>query len=193
MKKRAFTLVETLVAIAIITVVLAAPFHTAEEAVNASYISRDEITGDSLAQEGIEFVESIRDNNYLWNQSYPASPVTWLAGLDGTAAAPSSGTWSSVNCFTNSCAMNSYPASVVQCPTSNCSTYPLDLYTSSGATPYIYNINGASASNIQTRFTREFYLTNLSANEVEVTVKVYWVTEGQSYSTTLNDYLQNYL
>jgi Tfp pilus assembly protein PilV len=189
---RAFTLVETLVAIAIIMVVLAAPFHTAEEAIEASYISRDELTADSLAQEAVEYVRSIRDSDYLWDVAHPGS-VTWLAGLDGTASAGSVGTFTA-NCIANACVVDPIHQVVDQCSGSNCASWgPLDLGTAAYTYPYIYNQAGASASNIASRFSRTIRLTTISPNEVEVTVTVIWVTEGESRTTTINEYLENYL
>jgi prepilin-type N-terminal cleavage/methylation domain-containing protein len=193
MNQRAFTLVETLVAIAIIMLALAAPFHTAEEALNASYISRDELIGNSLAQEGVEYVRSIRDNNYLYNQAFPSTPVTWLAGLDGTASAASSGTFTA-NCIANSCVVDPIHSTVNACSGSNCSTYSyLDLGTSSYFYPYTYNQQGAGTSNIASRFMRTIKLTTISTHESELTVTVSWSTAGEPHTTTINEYLENYL
>ena len=193
---RGFTIVETLVAIAIIMIVLITPFHTAEVALNAANISRDELTGDSLAQEGLEYVRSVRDGNYLYNVANPGSQVTFLAGLDGTASAPSVGNFDA-NCVTpNACTVDPINSIATTCsPTGNCANFPLDLGVLGGyGYPYIYNQAGASSGNLQTRFTRTVQLKSLITHtQVEVIVTVTWTTNGHPYSTTLTDYLTNYL
>ena len=81
---KAFTLVETLVAISIIMIAIAGPFQVIEHALASAQISRDELIGNSLAQEGVEYVRSVRDGNYLYNRANPgAIPQHWfMDGID---------------------------------------------------------------------------------------------------------------
>lgn len=78
---RGFTLVETLVAITIIALAITGPFYAVQQALNASRASRDNLIASSLAQEGLEYVRSIRDGNYLGG-------VAWLSGLASCYAVP---------------------------------------------------------------------------------------------------------
>jgi Tfp pilus assembly protein PilV len=62
---RAFTLIETLAAVLLLTVAIMAPMSLVTNSVSAGYYSRDQITASHLAQEAIEAVQHIRDNNIL--------------------------------------------------------------------------------------------------------------------------------
>lgn len=71
---KGFTLIETLVAISVLVMALVGPLTIAEQSLRSAYYSRDQITAFYLAQEGIEYVRAIRDQNYLEGRS-------WLTGV----------------------------------------------------------------------------------------------------------------
>jgi prepilin-type N-terminal cleavage/methylation domain-containing protein len=75
MHTRGFTLVETLVAISVLLLALAGPLSIAADALSGAYYARDQITAFYLAQEGVEYVRAVRDENYLAGRA-------WLTGLD---------------------------------------------------------------------------------------------------------------
>ena len=79
---KGFTLVETMVAITILTLAVSGAFMAASSAINAANIASDQLTASYLAQEGIEYVRVMRDNTYL--TAYHA------AGADISATAWSS-------------------------------------------------------------------------------------------------------
>src|SRR6202042_2338797 len=60
-----FTLIETMVAIALLMLALIAPMSLAAQSLTAAYFARDQITAFYLAQEGIEIVRSVRDANII--------------------------------------------------------------------------------------------------------------------------------
>ncbi|MCX6787230.1 MAG: prepilin-type N-terminal cleavage/methylation domain-containing protein, partial [Candidatus Kaiserbacteria bacterium] len=62
---RGFTLIETMVAITILTLAVSGTFFTANSSMVASSIARDQLTASYFAQEGIELVRQARDNAYL--------------------------------------------------------------------------------------------------------------------------------
>lgn len=66
-KERGFTLIETLVAISVLTIAVVAPMTLTSQALSAAMYARDQITAFHLAQEAIEGVRSIRDANILSN------------------------------------------------------------------------------------------------------------------------------
>ena len=169
----AFTLVETLVAITILIVTIVGPLYAVHKSLAASYVARDKLIATSLAQEGVEYVRSIRDNNYLENYT-THDGVTWLNGLS--------------NCYApNRCAVDQGQQSITLCPSGGCaplrlSPSPVNLYTQ--------NTNSAYAT---TRFTRSFQIANVSANEVTVTVTVSWTTLSVTYNVTVTEHLYNWL
>lgn len=60
-----FTLIETMVAVTILTLAISGAFLTANSAIVAAGIARDQLTASYLAQEGIEYARLIRDDDYL--------------------------------------------------------------------------------------------------------------------------------
>jgi prepilin-type N-terminal cleavage/methylation domain-containing protein len=62
-----FTLVETMVAISILTVAIIAPMALTTQSLSSAYYARDQITAFHLAQEAIESVRYARDSNILKN------------------------------------------------------------------------------------------------------------------------------
>jgi prepilin-type N-terminal cleavage/methylation domain-containing protein len=197
--KKGFTLVETLVAIAVIVLALVGPFLSVQHALIASYVARDELIGNSLAQEGIEYARSIRDNNFLTAKSSGTTDTDWLAGLDGNW----NGTFSA-NCLgvgnnqgqNNFCFIDPSATPVVaQCSGNSCSP----LYMNSR---YIYTQSNGFG-NIQSRFTRSIQLCYVQStgsctvspatNEAKVTATVTWITSGVPGKAVVTDYLQNWL
>lgn len=78
---KGFTLVETLVAITVIAVATVGPFYAIQVTLRGSYLARDQVIASSLAQEALEYVRSVRDNNYLQGRS-------WLFGLNTCMPGP---------------------------------------------------------------------------------------------------------
>ena len=175
---RGFTLVETMVAVAIVGIAIVGPLYTVQKGVVAAYVARDRLVASSLAQEGAEYVHAIRDNNFLYNIANPGSPRSWLYGLNGAGG--------STDCTgTYGCRVDPPQNTVTVC-TATCS--PLNL-SSAG----IYNHQALSGGNVATKFTRTVTLTAVSTTEAKVTVTVTWVTVGVPYSVTVTENLQNWL
>lgn len=74
--RRGFTILESLVAIAILLVALTGPMVFAQQSLRASRLAGDQITAFYLAQDAIELVKHVRDQNslYLYREE-------WLTGL----------------------------------------------------------------------------------------------------------------
>ena len=69
---RGFTLIETLVAVMLLSVAIVAPMSLASKSLSTAYYARDQITAFYLAQEAIEAVRSIRDSQILTIAENPA-------------------------------------------------------------------------------------------------------------------------
>lgn len=83
---RGFTLVETLVAVSILSVAIAAPMALTAKSLSTAYYARDQITAFHLAQEAIEAIRHARDNNILVNVF--GNPADLLAGIPATDGSP---------------------------------------------------------------------------------------------------------
>lgn len=73
-KQSGYTLLETLVAIVILTLCIVAPLSIASRALFSSSVARGEVTAFYLAQEAIEGVRNVRDQNGL-------ASASWLSGF----------------------------------------------------------------------------------------------------------------
>lgn len=183
---KGFTLIETMVAISILAVALVGPFTAVQNALSSSYIARDRLIAATLAQEGLEYVRSIRDNNYHAN-------LDWLDGFNsstntrdacfGVLSAPSGycivdATLGDFHVAQNADAMKGYTAA-------SASNIPRLYISATG----LYN----QYSGTQTYFTRTVQLQTISDHEVKVTVEVSWVRGVTTYSVVVIDHLQNWL
>src|SRR3989344_7940392 len=63
--RRGFTLIETMIAVTILAFAVAGPLYTANRVVVAAQTARSQLTASYLAQEGIEYMRSMRDKEYL--------------------------------------------------------------------------------------------------------------------------------
>lgn len=78
--EHAFTMIETLVAITILTMSVAAPLTLAAKSLQAAQYSRDQIVAFNLAQEAIEVVRAQRDSNLIQIVAGNAT-LDWLEGV----------------------------------------------------------------------------------------------------------------
>ncbi len=64
-KYTGFTLIETLVAISLLTISIVAPISLTAQSLQSAYYARDQITAFYIAQEAIEAIRSVRDGQIL--------------------------------------------------------------------------------------------------------------------------------
>jgi type II secretory pathway pseudopilin PulG len=79
--KKGFTLLEALVATSILMVAVAAPITIAQKGLSSAVYSKNQMIASYLAQDAIEYVKNVRDQNFIANIGNP-NPVDWLNGLD---------------------------------------------------------------------------------------------------------------
>lgn len=77
-----FTIIETLVAMAVLVLAVAAPLTLAERSLASVEAANSEITALYLAQEAMEFVRNLRDKNTFGNKR------SWLEGLNACIVSP---------------------------------------------------------------------------------------------------------
>ena len=152
-----FSLVETLVAITILLVAILVPMRIITQSIKAAAFSREELTAVLLAQEGLEVMLRLRDNDVLdgsgtwnWYSNLPAACKNSTGcGYDVSASSPSN--------------------EFISCSGSNC---VLRLDDESSAPDYYYSHDGNDDATI---YTRKLFLEEVVADqEVEVTAVVEW-------------------
>jgi len=170
-EQNGFTLVETLVAITILMVSIVGPMYAVFQAVQTTYIARDQLIATALAQEGVEYVRHTRDSNFLSTISNPGTPVPWLNGLNA--------------CTGQSCMVDVTAAETT--PPVSCSGTCAPLKVSS-TNLYSYDPSGSPS-----RFTRSVTITNMTPNDAVITSTVSWINARIPFSITVTEHLYNWL
>ena len=81
-----FTLIETMVAISLLVISIAAPMSLAIQSLSSAFYARDQVTAFHLAQEAIEAVRAVRDGNALRNVQ--GAPTDLMTGIPDTSGQP---------------------------------------------------------------------------------------------------------
>lgn len=78
-----FTLVETFIAIFILTFAIGGPIAIAQKGLQSAILSRDRITASFLAMDALEYIRYERDSNFFECGNNPLAPVCddWLLGV----------------------------------------------------------------------------------------------------------------
>ncbi len=160
-----FTLIETMVAISILTLSIVGPMIAADRAIVAAQTARDQLSASYLAQEGIEYMRGVRDDQFL--ALYSGSTANaWTNFLNSSALTP---------CRS--------PGICMLGPLQGSS---LSICTGSGCMPpFALVTNG-------TKFARTVQLVNASTNgatDVRVISSVSWSFHGTPYAVTITDHL----
>lgn len=169
-KSRAFTLVEALVALSILTVGIISGFILVTKALYNVTIIQDRLTASFLAQEGIELVRQIRDSNYkkiLNNKS-----ANWDNGLSDGA-------------YIISVDLNP-PGGVEQLKPFE------DKYLKYDLSSRLYNYNSGN----DTVFKRKIIIIHIPSypsNEIKVQSIMDWKSKNIPFSVTVEDHLFNWL
>ncbi len=188
-----FTLIETMIAVTILTFAVAGPLYTASRAILAATISRDQLTASYLAQEGIEYVRALRDNEYLSAHAQPGitdvSGTAWnnfITGIESLCLSPASCSLDPVlrpmgyTLGSSVAAYTGAPLYLTNCAyvAGGLSCTPPNLYTEQ-------NLPGS----VQTGFKRALQVFHISATDERVVSTVSWDFHGTTYSVTVADHL----
>lgn len=162
---RGFTLLETLVAIFILTISITGPMVFAQSGLRTAFLARDQITAFFLAQDAIETIKNIRDTNGL----NPAA-TDWLQNIDVCNVANSPGTCKIYINTTDTTPVAQKCGTGVVATSAVC---PPMQQSASGA--FTYNLNPAPTS--PSRFTRTIYISETISNkEAQIVVEVSWTS-----------------
>ncbi len=182
-KLSGFTLIETLVAISLLTVAIVAPMSLTSQALNSAYYARDQMTASYLAQEALEGVRNIRDNNILTNAR--GGNVDLMNGIP-------SGHAFTIDTITNQTS-DTVPASPA-CPFSSGAYVCPQLQLDPTGTFYGYGsgwTNSQFTRSVNTCFVQaDGSCTAVTTDEIKVTVTVSWQTGSiQRRTITLSENL----
>lgn len=161
--KKGFTLIETLVAVSLLTIAIVAPMTLTAQSLSTAYYARDQITAYNLAQEGIESVRAIRDGQVLAiSQSSAGGSIDLFGDIPINQ-----------NFIING--LDTSPASAME--------------TCSGACPRMQlspdgELYGYGAGWTDTKFTRTLRATFVGGtDEIQLSVTVSWQTNANQTRT----------
>ncbi|MFZ2501014.1 MAG: prepilin-type N-terminal cleavage/methylation domain-containing protein [Minisyncoccia bacterium] len=174
-KEGGFTLIEAMVAVTILALSVSGPLFMASRALVAAETARDQFTASYLAQEGVEYVRALRDDEYL--KVYTGNTVL---------------------------AWGNFMSSVIQCRTSPDTTAACDFDPAIPSLAPCTRINGQCTSplylsngiytpgittGVKTSFTRTIKLVDINANDEKIVSTVSWSFHEIPYSVTVIDHL----
>jgi prepilin-type N-terminal cleavage/methylation domain-containing protein len=181
-----FTLVETLVAIAILSLSVMSASMAVQNSLSTSYYARDEVVAFNLIQEAVEYIRNMRDSNGLANISSVSSGgagVNWLNGISFNASDPCY--------FGKYCTVDVSQTTLATCPTSGVATSCPYLNQNSQSGLFGYTSGG---SWIATKFKRTILISPVAgdANEVYLTVTVSWMdNSNKNANVSVQEWLFN--
>jgi len=165
-----FTLIETLVAIAILVAAITGPLTLASQSLFSAFVARDQMIASFLAQDAIEFIRYKRDTNFLNNHPLPLTNAGSL-GLCTTV---------------NGCQIDSYVESIESCTAGGCDALLFDDAT--GVYGYISN-----TSTVVTPFERIVQIQEQSPTEALVSVTVKWKTRSINKEFTVEEIIYDWI
>ncbi len=184
---RGFTLIETLVAVSMLSVAIVAPMTLVSKSLASAYYARDQVTAFFLAQEAVEAVRHLRDHNTLIiaEGAYldPPGPPDLFAGVPIGSG--------------NDFIIDTRTDNITKINDTGCGNPTLKT----DSTFYGYGTNPCLADDspwTPTSFSRMVhaeYVAGSSNNEVRLTVTVSWKT-GASFvqrSFTISDNLYRWV
>jgi prepilin-type N-terminal cleavage/methylation domain-containing protein len=169
-KKRGFTIVETLVAISILSISITATFTAVQNGLRSSLVAKDQTTAFYLAQEAVEYIKNIRDENALYNINVAieesGTERDWLDGIASSVSDP---------CYFGKVCIIDSPAKTV----TFCDSAPIDTVPPYKCDNLRQNedtgLFGYNSGWDLTNFKREIQIEEIVPNEeVRVVVSVSW-------------------
>lgn len=179
---KGFTLVESLVAIAILTVAILGTFTAVQGSLRSSSMVKDRIIAFYMTQEAMEYIKNIRDENILLSIATPST--NWLKGLSAVSTDPC---WYGVaGVGQKTCRIDvgaASPNNIVACSGS------CPVLNRSSTTDLLGYTSGTGW--VPTNFTRSIQLTNVANNEVAVTITISWTAKGVTQNFQIKQLLFN--
>lgn len=167
--KTGFTLIETLVAITILSAAVAGPMVLSIRNIGTAAVSQDQLVAFYLGQEVIEYIRNVRDTNLI------SESAGWLEGLDNCKVSGSAG------CYID---VIKKPVAVTDCGAVACSNK-----LKFDGTNYGY------ASGQETVFARSVKIENPvggNGDEAKVIVSVKWTGKYGEKTMNLQDNIFNW-
>ena len=167
-KQTGFSLVETLVAIAILLIVIAGPMAISSRTAKSSSFASEQVQAFFLAQEGVELAQKAKDQFFLEHfADEVVNDQPWAEFSDEFGNYEEC--YSSEGCGLEWGSVDGELAPPVDCTGTACRLYKND---SAGRSQFTYN----TIANGETPFTRKIYFTANGNSDVKIKSVVTWRT-----------------
>ncbi len=179
--KKGFTILESIVAIFVLSLAVSGVFASVQRSLYQSNISKDEIKAYYLAQEAIEIIRNKRDANQL-SRIINNPTNNWLLDISSNSGDPCYfGSTCIVDVFVypNSGWANRCGGSFGSCP-----NLRQDPNTN------LYGYNGSWS---ETNLKREIQIESINANEISITVRVSWTRGITNKEFKIKTHLLNWI
>ncbi len=163
--KQGFTVLESIVAILVLSLAISGAFAAVRQGLHQSILSKDEVRAFYLAQEAVEIVRNKRDTNQL--AFLNDGTTNWLSGITSDA---------SDNCyFGKICSIDASSYNFVSLGSTYCgNSWDSCQNLRQNQTDFRY---GNDTSWANTNFKREIMFESVSGSEVAMIVRITW-TKG---------------
>ena len=161
-----FTLIETLVAIAILSLAITGPMVIAQKGIGSAIYARDEVTAFYLAQEAVEYIRSVRDTNRIigYDKYYTGGWLWQFANAASCLDPNKCQIDATINPLLSPGVSN---GSIITCPVAGCAPILFNSTT---------NLYGYASGGAKTQFTRTVDVKTINSNEAAITVNISWQT-----------------
>lgn len=183
-KKSGFTLLETIVAIFLLSLAIVGFLTVMTRGISIGTYAKDEMIASFLAQDAMEFIRAKKNENIL------AAPTLWLTGFKGPGGPCRDTSGANHTCRVDS-TNDLIPAVRCQPPTdpSPGVCRPLSYNTSTGLYGY-----GSGGTWVSTKFTRSITMEEIAPDrEVRVTVTITFPRGGTTKTTRFYQNMFNVL
>jgi type II secretory pathway pseudopilin PulG len=199
-KEAGFTIIESLVAIFILILSITGPMAFTQSGLRAAFVSRDQITAFFLAQDAIEYIKNVRDNNSINILNKNGGPaINWDTGL-GDCVVGSSPIETKTGCTIDTSDIGSENirkcgSNAIGCLGSDSDgsdDIPLKIY-SDDIGDNLYGFLGFRGS-IDSIFSREIKMVKINPDEYEINVFIRWNTNETigSRQIIVKEYIYNW-
>lgn len=195
--KKGITLIETIVAVTVLTMALGGPFLLAAKSLRSAAYAREEIAAARLAEEGLEAVHNMRDNNAAESDS----GVRWDDQMNSCATGcilnvTKQRTPGSNESIWLSTALSACSGSTCDCSATGCTSKKAIVYQHSGTGLYLQTDNSTAPDGYKEvsmwRVIRIIGSNSPENREYRVESTVYYQAGPQIRSITLNDTIMNW-
>jgi prepilin-type N-terminal cleavage/methylation domain-containing protein len=172
-----FSLVETLVAITILLIVITGPLTLVSNSARSTNFANDQVMANFLAQEGLELVQSVRDDLLIPKFAIPSpGGNAWDDFSNTDPAGPLD------ECLDGGCGLEQETdptgeIKVSDCPVTDVSACRLYLNAAANQRAAYTHDNGGG--NIESRYTRVITMDDAIPGQVKVVSTVTWRSDGQ--------------